>query len=269
MLKRAIENWANEKIYYPEQFNDAYLMFCRDTNINVSKTHFYNIFSNITRIQKIKTGGVYSRSEELVDTIVQRSFFGVNMLNTIAIDEKPIIIKNYKTTSVRTNINHKGKIPSNKVQAFKHLDRLSNLYIICAITYKGVLLYHISETPINTLKFNCFLKRLTTKINNENNCFLLVDNASFHSIDEEIKRVLGIHNLSITRTPPMGCLFNPIEEFFACFDNKLRHKINTFLKKTTEPLSQDIFLEMIHESIEKTVEMDLPQIFRRAGLLEK
>lgn len=56
---------------------------------------------NATRIQKIKTGGVYTRTNELIDVKVLRSFCDINMSNTIAIDEKPIIINNYKQNSVR------------------------------------------------------------------------------------------------------------------------------------------------------------------------
>ena len=47
----------------------------------------------------------------------------------------------------------------------------------------------------------------------------------------------------------MGCLFNPIEEFFACFDSKLHKNITSFLINKNFPMTQEIFNEMIHKSI--------------------
>ena len=67
----------------------------------------------------------------------------------------------------------------------------------------------------------------------------------------------------------MGCLFNPIEEFFACFDSKLHKNITSFLINKNFPMTQEIFNEMIHKSIYESANMDLKQIFRRAGLLEE
>ena len=53
----------------------------------ISKTHFHNLYSELTRIQVVKKGGVYTRSSDMVRTLVQRSFYHVCMEN-VSIDEK-------------------------------------------------------------------------------------------------------------------------------------------------------------------------------------
>lgn len=270
MLKNEIESWTNEKIYHPKDIKEAYIKFCKETGISVSQSHFYNIFSNLTRIQTIKTGGVYTRSSQFIDTIVQRSFYGITMHNIISIDEKPIIIKNYKQTTIRTDTKHKGKVPSNKIKSFKSLDNIKNVYLLCAITCNSVFLFHLSDEPIDTLKFNAFLSKLCSRISNDNEyCFFLIDNASFHTISETIHETMKEKKVSLTRTPPMGCFMNPIEEFFACFDFYLRKLINKHLIESDDFLTQEQFLYYIHKSIKMAVNMNLKQIFRRAGLLEE
>lgn len=75
--------------------------------------------------------------------------------------------------------------------------------------------------------------------------------------------------LAFTRTPPLGCLFNPIEEFFADFDQILKRKIKMYLKQNKEPIDQDTFVQLIHSSLKDSINMNIKQIFRRAGILEE
>lgn len=49
--------------------------------------------------------------------------------------------------------------------------------------------------------------------------------------------------IGITRTPPLECLFNLIEEFFSCFDDILRENINKYLKTSTQPLDRNSFIQ--------------------------
>jgi transposase len=192
------------------------------------------------------------------------------MHNTYAIDEKPIIINNFRQKEVRVAFVNKGKMASNKVHTYKFLDGLSNIYLICAITSNCVVLYHLSDTPITTQIFNAFILGLCNRIAHaEKGKFLLIDNASFHGIDESVKEIMKGKNLAFTRTPPMGCLFNPIEEFFACFDKILHRKVNSVINKSTEAITQELFVELIHASVMEASDMDLKQIYRRAGLLEE
>ncbi|KAK8861049.1 hypothetical protein M9Y10_012741 [Tritrichomonas musculus] len=99
---------------------------------------------------------------------------------------------------------------------------LSNLYLLCCIAHNAVFLYHLTETHINTQILNAFFHNLVSNIKEiEYGQFLLIDNASFHSIEDFIIDNMK-QKFGITRTPPLGCLFNPIEEFFSCFDDILR-----------------------------------------------
>ena len=118
MLKQAIEKWAKSKPNLPNDITRCFKLFISETDIDISRSHFFNIFTNLTRVQVIKTGGVYVRNDDLIQTIIQRSFFDVVMEKTISIDEKPIIINNLKETKCRVEKTHKGKIPSNKVTYF-------------------------------------------------------------------------------------------------------------------------------------------------------
>ena len=162
MLKRAIINCINEKGHLPTTYTDAFNLFIKETKLDVSKVHFFEIYRNATRIQKIKTGGVYTRTNELIDVIVQRAYFGVNMNNTISIDEKPIIINNYKQNSVRVKKSNIGKIPSSSISSFKFLDKLSNVYLLCAISCNCVVHYYLSNEPINTKSFNAFIHKVSS-----------------------------------------------------------------------------------------------------------
>lgn len=218
MLKRAIINWINEKGNLPTTYTDAFNLFIKETKLDVSKVHFFEIYRNATRIQKIKTGGVYTRTNELIDVIVQRAYFGVNMNNTISIDEKPIIINNYKQNSVRVKKSNIGKIPSSSISSFKFLDKLSNVYLLCAISCNCVVHYYLSNEPINTKSFNAFIHKVSSLIKaDEKRTFLLIDNASFHGINDFVREFMQEKRFSLTRTSQMGCESNPIEEFFFIF----------------------------------------------------
>lgn len=269
MLKKLVEDWADKKAFLPNEITEAFQEFKDETQIEISRTHFFRIFSQYTKIQVIKTGGVFARSIDVIETIVKRSYYGVKMWNTYSIDEKPIIISNYKSTKVRVTSPHKGKVPANKIKNFKKLDNLSNLYLICCITFNGVLLYHLSESPLNTVSFNAFLHKLCTIIQPKNYLqYLLLDNASFHFIEDINIENMKEKKIAITKTPPLGCLFNPIEEFFAFFDKILKRKIKSYLNQNNYQINQEKFIDLIHSSIKEAINMDLKQIFRRAGILE-
>lgn len=189
MLKKEIEQWADSKKNLPNEISDSYALFLRETQTKVSRSYFFEIFSQYTKVQVVKTGGVYTKNNDIVETIVKRSFYGVNMKNTYSIDEKPIIVNNYKSKKVRVTSNHRGKVPSNIVSAYNMMDKLSNLYLLCCISYEGIILYHLSENPIDTAKFNAFMHKLLYSIpKNDFGQFLLIDNATFHSLDEFIKQ---------------------------------------------------------------------------------
>ena len=111
------------------------------------------------------------------------------MKNTYCIDEKPIIVNNYKSKKIRVTSIHSGKVPSNAIESYNMLDKLSNLYLLCCISCDGIILYHLSENPIDTSKFNAYMHRLCSTIpENESGPYLLIDNATFHSLDEFVKQ---------------------------------------------------------------------------------
>lgn len=120
--------------------------------------------------------------------------------------------KKYKQKTIRTGIKHKGKIPSNKIPTFNLLENIRNVYLLCAISYNSVFLFLISEEPINSITFNAFLHKFCSRINEDNEYgFFLIENASFHSIDDIIIEKMKAKKVSITRTPPIECLKIPLK----------------------------------------------------------
>lgn len=77
--------------------------------------------------------------------------------------------------------------------------------------------------------------------------FLLIDNASFHRVDESIKELMIEKRIAFTRARPMGYLFDPIEEFFANSYKIQQKKIKNMVAKSEVLLEQETFIELIHE----------------------
>ena len=57
MLKKKREKWADLKKYHPNEISESYTSFVEETQTKVSRSYFFEIFSQHTKVQVIKTGG--------------------------------------------------------------------------------------------------------------------------------------------------------------------------------------------------------------------
>ena len=54
MFKRAIAKWMELKLHVPNDIIKTNSDFITETGLQVSRSHFFNVFSNITLVQNIK-----------------------------------------------------------------------------------------------------------------------------------------------------------------------------------------------------------------------
>ena len=84
-----------------------------------------------------------------VNMTVTRASNNINKLNTICIDEKPFAPKKYSVKSIRVHVGFKGKGTAKFVHSTDSLRNISPQYLLCAISLCNVVLYYISDKPID------------------------------------------------------------------------------------------------------------------------
>lgn len=197
--------------------------FQKETGCNISYNQFRLQTQKVTKIQNIKTGGYFVKMQDFINMTVTRSSHHIGFANTICIDEKPFIPKKYTVKNLRVHNTFRGKGTAKFVNAPDPLRNISPIYLLCAISNCTVVLYHLSDRPIDSEIFNTFIWKLSDQFpDNHENLFFLCDNASFHGITNTTQKHLNENQCYITRTAPLGCFTNPIEEFFLWFIQNLR-----------------------------------------------
>ena len=251
---------VNAKILYHvflmEEFNSL-------DETKLSYRHFCRLIKKVTSVKTIRTGGAEINLMKLAFVIAERACRGVNARNTISIDEKPIVIKNYLVRSYRALKNHIGPYYRSLLYGLK----IPPFYIIAAVSIDGLVSYQINDKPIHVETFEGFIAHVSMHSNSPKKQFLLYDNASFHNISETCKEIILENNFEITKTPPSGCFCDPIEEFFGIFDSEFRI---FYQKKIVEsgvynPLSRNQIKELINLAM-GAADRNLKGQFRRALL---
>ena len=74
----SIIQWLNSKEVFPRKVVEAYLLYKEETKADVSLKHFSRIFTPLTKIQVIKTGGVYANHQKVAECLAQRARQGVS-----------------------------------------------------------------------------------------------------------------------------------------------------------------------------------------------
>lgn len=221
-----ITTWIHEQRVIPSEIKEAYQEFMKTSQLQPSYSQFQRVCKKETNIQNIKTGGVYAVTSEVISCLYCRSKYGINRFNTIAIDEKPFNFKKYAKVKVRKWKKVRGLIPANQVKNTQCKTTINPIYALCAISINGIESLHLESQPYNITSFNEFLNDLEKKINFESeNHFIIIDNASFHQIDEDIERRFMKKGYYFIRNPPRACFLNPIEEFFGDTHQKLKSLI--------------------------------------------
>lgn len=218
---------------------------------SVSYRQFVRISSQITKKKTIKTGAAECRISDIPTVIADRIYFGIRHNNVYSIDEKPFIPKKFSVNSVIVPKNYNSQV----YKAIHNLKNLSPIYLIMATTYKGITLYALSDLPFSTISFNGFLLKLSSVLPiHHERCFVLIDNASFHDIDENVKESLMEKNLSITHTAPSTCFFDPIEEVFSIINKQFLELYYKRIQETKKivPLNKESFKELIILAIQNS-----------------
>ena len=78
-----------------------YKIFLKENpDLTLSYSHFAKLCGEITSVRTVRTGGAEVSLHKLGKVLVERAFRSITMDNTISIDEKHIVIKNYMVRSV-------------------------------------------------------------------------------------------------------------------------------------------------------------------------
>lgn len=104
---------------------------------------------------------------------VSRSMHYLNFNITIYVDEKPFTPKKYRYKDLKVHKSFKGRGTATIVQSTDQLHKITPCYLLCAISNSKVILYYISEKPIDSETFNTFIWKLSDQypLNNETNIF--------------------------------------------------------------------------------------------------
>ena len=219
------------------------IFLAENTEVHISYAHFCRLSRELTAVRTIKTGGVEVDLRKLASVIAGRAFHGINFTNTIAIDEKPVVIKNYLTRSIRVLKNHKGPMYKSMMYGIK----MPPFYIIAAVDKNGLISFKVSDKPIHKEDFESFLAHVAIANRNDAKQYLLFDNASFHDVCPECLDILKENNFDVTKTSPSSCFLDPIEEFFGIFDTCFKEKYQKAIVTTGHfnPLTRHEIYELI------------------------
>lgn len=268
-LTSKVDEWYKQSAKRAVSLKQLCQHFQKETDCQISYNHFRVLSNNVSKVQNIKTGGYYVRFNDFVEMTVSRAINGVNFNNTICVDEKPFAPKKYRCKDLRVHKSFKGRGTATMVNSTDQLHNISPFYLICAISNSNVVLYYISEKPIDSEIFNTFLWKLNDQFpHNDEKKYFLCDNASFHGVTEITQNYLNSNNCFITRTAALGCFTNPIEEFFSIVHNNFEWLLGQRFLESDTNLSKDEYVKLIEQSIimaSKTCNYRI--IFARAGLL--
>ena len=134
------------------------------------------------------------------------------------------------------------------------------IYMVCAISVMGVLIYALSDKPFTITLFNSFLLRLIELIPSYGaSRFMLIDNASFHAIDLHVRELMDEVMLGVTHTAPSTCALDPIEEFFGATQTRVARKYEAIASQMNQivSLTRSQFKQLICEAVDEVGASDM------------
>ena len=235
-------------------------LFLKENKIKISYSFFVKLSKKYSKVQTVRTGAAEVKLEHIAATITNRVCNGINLYNTIAIDEKPFIPKSYLVRSARVSKDRKGPLYQSMLYGIK----MEPLYLIAAINMKGIVSYRIHSKPITTEDFEAFLIHVSYVARRNIQQFLLYDNASFHAVDSFVEDALKENNFKITKTPPSGCFCDPIEKFFSIVDTKFKDALYEAVIATGSysPLTRKELHDLINDCVYESNENFTSQFMR-------
>ena len=267
-VSHQIKKWWRKSPRHSISITQLHSLFIKETNIQCSYQYFKDVTNKLTKVQSIKTGGYYARFEDVANVIVARAIHHVTKQNTICLDEKPFVPKKYGSKWLRVLKTHKGKATAKQLKCPNPFKDLVPAYLICAISSKRVVCYAILDEPLNKETFNSFVWKLISHIPDlGKRQYILFDNASFHGVLPITYEKLDVNGIAITRTPPLGCFMDPIEEFFGQVHQEFK---DLFQNRITcdELITRGEFKTMIHAAVQcANATCDFEMLYNRAGLI--
>ena len=128
-------------------------LFMKENKIEISYSYFVKLSNKYSKVQTIRTNAAEVKLEDILAIVTHRVCNGINLFNTIAIDEIPLIPKSYLVYSVRVSKNSKGTLYKSMLYGIK----MEPLNLIAAINMNGIVSYTIHSKPLTTEDFEAFL----------------------------------------------------------------------------------------------------------------
>jgi hypothetical protein len=89
------------------------------------------------------------------------------------------------------------------------------IYLIAVVSGRGLVCYHLRDSAFCKDSFTAFCKRIAESVPRDaKGRWLLLDNASFHALDEFTWEDFVQAKVGLTFAAPSGCFTSPIEEWF-------------------------------------------------------
>jgi hypothetical protein len=245
---------------------DLQQWFESETGIDIDYSYFRVLVKKFGRKRTVRTGMVDCRLGDLPEVFIERAMWGICAENVIAVDEKPWLLRKVAPSSYWVG---QGVATSELYKPLHKLLNASPIYMICAVAKGGVVIYALSDKPYTIPLFNQFLLRLALAMPADGFYrWVLMDNASFHAIDEETLEAMGEVSLGVTHTAPSTCALDPIEEFFGHCTHMLARKYARAVMETGRfvPIDGAGLRMLIVETVDEAGALDLTHIFCRANL---
>lgn len=213
------------KIYISNDSNFMYhklISFIYDkTFIHVSKSTLYDIIHDLNFTKKIvKLKKYHISKNKTINNIshLQNKIKPINQNNIISIDEISFDtnIINNKAWSLKGNI-----ITKNIKSTYKRIT------VICAITNNKILHYHIIKNSSDSNIFLNFISNMFNKLDNINQYYLLLDNASIHH-SKIFQKYINDNHINVIYNVPYSPEFNPIELMFSKLKKLVKEFNNNF-----------------------------------------
>jgi hypothetical protein len=263
--KVLVERWpdlphpAVQKITLWEDFVKTY------PNTRIQYRYFCQLVHDHAVMRTIYTGLMDINIRDIPQVLTEQVIYKVNWMNTICADEKPFVLRKASPTSYYIG-RTVGLGPIYK-PVYKML-KAGPIYLLAAVSVRGLVLFVLSDAPFTTRTFNAFLLRVIHVLPHDGTRrFLLFDNASIHKLDEVVEEELAKYAIGVTHTPPSGCVFDPIEEFFAIvhqYFQRMYHR--AVLAGHMIVLNREKVRGLIVDAVKLAGQRDLSKIFHRAGL---
>lgn len=246
--------------------NYQHAVFCEEHG-KISKRYFNGLARKYSKTVSLKTGGVNAKTSKIVECIIERTNKGVNYSNTLSYDEKVFAPRNYVPSSVTVGITHTGPVPSNFIK-FQHTEFFTLQMII---TSDAILFWRIIKGSVNKELFNKFFIKIISLIPNDfKTRFIVLDNASFHQIEEKTHQLYAEKNIEFLFNPPLCCFLNPIEEVFSWISAKVNERIEWKILANRNIENQKSLIDIVKDILNQfDVGNDYPfkKVFIRACIL--